>query len=83
MPVEHHDLIHELPEFKEQIHQLKMEDDRFRKMFDEYHDLTRSVENMENEVLPASTATEEQAKLRRLQLKDEMYTMLKAAAEPA
>ncbi|MBB1485340.1 YdcH family protein [Oceanospirillum sediminis] len=83
MPVEHHDLIHELPEFKEQIHQLKMEDDRFRKMFDEYHDLTRAVENMENEVLPASTATEEQAKLRRLQLKDEMYTMLKAAAEPA
>lgn len=78
MSVEHHDLIHEFPELKEQIHQLKMEDGHFRKLFDEYHRLTRSVENMENEVQPVSTDVEETAKLRRLKLKDELYSMLKA-----
>lgn len=79
MSVEHHDLIHELPEYKEQIHKLKMDDAHFRSLFDEYHKLTREVENMENEVTPVATRTEEDAKLRRLHLKDELYRMLKAA----
>jgi uncharacterized protein YdcH (DUF465 family) len=79
MSVEHHDLIHELPEYKEQIHKLKMSDAHFRALFDEYHKLTREVENMENEVTPVTTRTEEDAKVRRLHLKDELYRMLKAA----
>ena len=78
MSVEHHDLIHEFPELKERIHELKTTDDHFRERFDEYHRLTREIENMENEVKPASTATEEQAKKRRLHLKDELYRLLTA-----
>lgn len=78
MSVEHHNLVHEFPEFRERIHQLKMEDPHFRKLFDEYHVLTREVENMENEVTPVSTQTEEQAKLRRLHLKDALYCLLNA-----
>lgn len=77
MSVEHHDLIHELPEFKDRIHDLKVSNAHFRHLFDEYHTLTREVENMENEVTPVSTRTEEEAKLRRLHLKDELYRMLK------
>ena len=77
MGVEHHDLIHELPEMKDRIHDLKTHDAHFRKLFDEYHELTRNIENMENEVTPASTAREEEAKLRRLHLKDELYRLLK------
>jgi uncharacterized protein YdcH (DUF465 family) len=79
MAVEHHDLVHEFPEMKDKIHELKMSDHHFRRLFDEYHELTRSVENMENEVTPASTRTEEEAKLRRLHLKDELYRILTAA----
>jgi len=78
MSVEHHDLIHEFPELKERIHELKTHDHHFRKLFDEYHELTTSVENMENEVMPVSTLTEEEAKMRRVQLKDELYAMLTA-----
>lgn len=78
MSVEHHDLIHEFPEFRDRIHQLKMEDGHFRKLFEEYHELTREVENMENEVTPVSTQTEEQAKLKRLHLKDALYCLLNA-----
>ncbi|GAB3317049.1 YdcH family protein [Haliea atlantica] len=78
MSVEHHDLVHEFPEFRERIHQLKVEDAHFRKLFEEYHELTREIENMENEVEPTATQTEEQAKLRRLHLKDALYCLLSA-----
>jgi hypothetical protein len=80
MSVEHHDLIHEFPQLKDQIHALKVGDNHFRKLFDQYHELTRSIENMENEVTPVSNQVEEEAKLKRLQLKDELYAMLQAAS---
>lgn len=80
MSVEHHDLIHEFPSMKGQIHDLKMSDDHFRQLFDEYHVLTRSIENMENEVTPVSSQVEEEAKARRLKLKDELYALLQAAS---
>ena len=75
---EHHDLVHEFPELKDKIHELKTSDAHFRKLFDEYHELTKSVENMEEEVTPASTRTEEEVKVRRVHLKDELYRMLNA-----
>ncbi|MBP6724246.1 MAG: DUF465 domain-containing protein [Halioglobus sp.] len=80
MSVEHHDLIHEFPELKERIHELKLNDAHFRRLFEAYHELTREVENMQNEVTPVATHTEEEAKLRRLRLKDELYRMLKSKA---
>ena len=80
MSVEHHDLVHEFPELLDRIHELKMNDHHFRRLFDAYHELTTEVENMENEVTPVSTHTEEEAKLRRLHLKDELYRILMAAA---
>lgn len=78
MSVEHHDLVHELPELKDRIHELKLGNTHFRRLFEEYHELTRSIENMENEVTPAATVSEETAKLRRVHLKDELYQMLTA-----
>ncbi|TCO71393.1 YdcH family protein [Chromatocurvus halotolerans] len=79
MSVEHHDLAHEFPELKDRIHDLKMNDAHFRKLFEAYHELTREIENMENEVSPASTQAEEEAKMRRVHLKDELYRMLTAS----
>jgi len=80
MSVEHHDLIHEFPEMKDRIHELKISDHHFRKLFDEYHELTRNIEKMEDEVTPVATRTEEEAKVRRVYLKDELYRLLLAAA---
>ena len=79
MSVTHHDLVHEFPELRERIHELKVNDMHFRSLFDEYHALTRSIEKMEDEVTPVSTRTEEDAKKRRLYLKDELYRMMTAA----
>lgn len=77
MGVEHHDLHHEFPEFNDKIHALKMNDHHFRKLFDEYHELTLEIEKMENEVTPVSSKTEEDYKLRRVLLKDTLYDILK------
>lgn len=79
MSVDHHDLIHEFPALKDRIHELKVADHHFRRLFDEYHELTRDIEKMEDEVTPAATHVEEEAKKRRLHLKDELYRMLTAA----
>ena len=76
MSVEHHDLHHEFPELNDKIHEMKISNNHFRKLFDEYHHLTKEVENMENEVTPVTVLTEEEAKMRRVHLKDELYAML-------
>jgi uncharacterized protein YdcH (DUF465 family) len=79
MSVEHHDLIHEFPQLKTRIHEMKVSDAHFRRLFDEYHELTVDIEKMENEVTPVATRTEEDAKLRRVHLKDELYRLLTTA----
>ena len=76
MTIEHHDLIHEFPELRDRIHDLKVNNNHFRKLFDEYHELTSEIESMEKESTPVSTQTEEEAKKKRLHLKDELYKML-------
>ncbi|WP_286239346.1 YdcH family protein [Neptuniibacter halophilus] len=78
MSIEHHDLIHEFPEHRQRIHELKMEDGRFARLFDEYHQVTKEVEKMEAEIEAVCTRTEEEAKYKRLRLKDELYAMLQA-----
>jgi uncharacterized protein YdcH (DUF465 family) len=79
MSVEHHDLIHEFPQLKARIHELKVSNAHFRRLFDEYHEITREIEKMENEVTPVATRIEEEAKLRRVHLKDELYRLLTTA----
>ena len=79
MSLEHHDLHHDFPELHDKIHELKMSDPHFRRLFDEYHELTSSIEKMEDEITPVATRTEEEAKIRRVHLKDELYRMLTAA----
>lgn len=79
MSVEHHNLHHEFPELNDRIHELKMSDPHFRRLFEEYEELTRDIEKMEDEVTPVATRTEEQAKMRRVHLKDELYRLLTAA----
>lgn len=77
MQHEHHGLVHEFPEYREKIHNLKMNDAHFRTLFDKYHELDREVFRVENNIEPRSDATLEDLKKRRLSLKDELFQMLK------
>ena len=76
MPIEHHDLVTEFPKYKELIRQLKQNDYRFKKLYDEYQELTNTIEKMEKEIHPASTHEEEELKLKRVNLKDQLYKIL-------
>ena len=74
---EKHDLIHEFPEFKERIHELKTSDSHFAKLFYEYHELEHEVRRIEEGNETPSDEYAEELKYRRLKLKDELYAMLK------
>lgn len=83
MPIEDHGLINEFPEFKEDIHNLKMEDAHFKRLYDEYNHLTKEIEKMEQEIIPSTTAEEEHLKKQRLQLKDTIQGYIKATKAAA
>ena len=74
---ENHDLVHEFPEYKERIHQLKLENNHFSRLFDEYHTVDREVRRIEQGVETPSDFYTEDLKKQRLSLKDELYAMLK------
>lgn len=81
MHVEHHDLAKEFPEFKENIHQLKQSDAHFARLFGEYQDLDKEICRLETEEVPVTDEAFEAKKKQRLQLKDQLYTMLKNASK--
>jgi len=77
MLTEKHDLVHELPEHRETIHKLKMNNLHFAKLFDEYHDVDHEVHRIETQVENTSDEYLDERKKRRLYLKDELYRMIK------
>lgn len=76
MNIEHHDLAHEFPEHREKIHNLKMGNSHFAKLFEAYHLVTKDVERLEAEGMPVSDATLENQKKERALLKDKLYAMI-------
>jgi uncharacterized protein len=73
----HHDLLHEFPEHKEKIHTLKTNDAHFRKLFDEYHELDHHIHAAETDSKPTNDEHLNEMRIKRVQLKDELYKMLK------
>ena len=76
---EKHDLIHELPEYKDQIRTLKMNNKHFEKLFDKYHDLDHQIRRIEEGIETPEDSYSEGLKKERLQLKDELFGMIKTA----
>ena len=78
MPIEKHDLHHEFPEFNDEIHELKMTNNHFARLFRDYHDVDHEVHRIEQGVENTTDEYLEQRKLKRLELKDALHDMLKA-----
>ena len=76
MTIEHHALINEFPQFREQIHSLKLESANFANLFDEYHVVDREIVRVEQGVEARSDEALEALKKTRVQLKDQLYRML-------
>lgn len=79
MIIDRHSLAKELPEYKEQIHQLKMENRHFARLADEYHDLDNEIIRIEEGVENTADDYVDGLKKKRLKLKDELFDMLKKA----
>lgn len=73
---ESHDLAIEFPEHKERIHNLKMEDRHFARLYDEYNELDGQLHRIEQEIEVHADEFVENLKLQRLHLKDELYSIL-------
>ena len=76
---EKHDLVHELPEHRETIHNLKLNNNHFARLFDEYHEIDHEVHRIETGVENTSDDYLEERKKKRLHLKDELFQMIRKA----
>ncbi|MEM9016910.1 MAG: DUF465 domain-containing protein [Verrucomicrobiota bacterium] len=79
MPIEHHPLTTELPEYHDAIHKLKMSDAHFRRLMDEYEATDKEVFRMEEGIETPEDAVLNEAKKKRLDLKDQLLSMLQKA----
>lgn len=78
MTIENHSLLNEFPEYKDQIHNLKMNDHHFARLANEYHDADKEIHNIEQD-FKTSDEYLETLKKKRIGLKDEIYKLLQAA----
>lgn len=76
MPIEKHDLHHEFPEYRDEIHDLKINNAHFARLFKEYHEVDKEVLRIEEQIeTPADEVTVER-KAHRLALKDALHQMI-------
>ena len=71
-----HDLVSEFPNYKDRIHSLKTEDAHFRKLFDDYHDVTRAISRSEQRLDLLNELEEETLRKKRLLLKDQLFSII-------
>jgi len=71
-----HELAEEFPDKVDRIHEMKVDDAHFRKLFDEYHEVNRAVHRAETNVEPLDSLAEQDLRKRRMHLKDELAQML-------
>ena len=81
MSLEKHDLLSEFPESKEIIHTLKMNNNHFARLFDEYHNVDHEVHRIETGAESTSDEYLETRKKQRLKLKDELFQMIREHEE--
>ena len=78
MTIEHHNLINEFPEYKDKIHDLKMNNRHFQHLSHDYHELDKKIRQSEVEANVVCDETLEDYKKQRLHLKDELLKLLQA-----
>ena len=76
---EHHSLALEFPEYKDKIHELKINDPEFAKLFDKYVEIDKEIYRIEMQIENTSDEYLEGLKIRRVTLKDKLFTMLQHA----
>lgn len=73
---ENHSLANEFPQYKDRIHQLKLSDEEFARMTNEYNALVHQIRGLEMNGVPVSDSTFTAMKMQGLRLKDKLYHRL-------
>lgn len=73
-----HELAEEFPDHVEKMSALKQSDAHFAKLFDNYHEVNRSVHRAETNVEPVDNLTETELRKKRGALKDQIWSYLQA-----
>lgn len=68
------------PEYRDKIAQLKTSDHHFMRLFDQHNALDQKIKNMEAHIESGTPAEIEVLKKEKLQLKDQIYVILKKAS---
>lgn len=74
--MEKHDLIHEFPEYREKILSLEKQSNRFRKLYDDYHEADLHIHRIEEGIEPTTDEHLNDLRMKRVHLKDDLYKML-------
>jgi uncharacterized protein YdcH (DUF465 family) len=78
MPVEKHTLLHDFPEHHHTIRHLKMHDNHFVHLSEQYHDITSELHTLEQDNAPVADEYIESLKMRRVQLKDQLFHLIQS-----
>lgn len=68
------------PEYRDLITSLKHRDRHFTRLFDKHNELDQKIQNMVDQKQPSTHVEIETLKKEKLQLKDELYALLKKAS---
>ena len=71
------------PEYRDLISQLKTTDHHFSRLFEQHNAVDQKVKNMESRIEAGTHEDIETLKKEKLQLKDQLYAILKKAASSA
>ena len=75
----HHPLIEEFPEHRDKIHELKINNNHFRRLAFEYEGIDKAIVRAEQGIETLGDSYLETLKKERLALKDLLFGMLRAA----
>jgi uncharacterized protein YdcH (DUF465 family) len=70
------------PEYRDLITQLKTSDLHFSRLFDQHNALDQKIKNMESRIEVATHEQVELLKKEKLQLKDQLYAILRKVSDP-
>jgi hypothetical protein len=76
MMVRKHDLPHEFAQYRKRIHELKMTNEKFARLYKEYQRVDKEIVRIEMEIEQTPDRFLEERKKLRLHLKDELLKMI-------
>ena len=74
--MEKHDLLHEFPHHHAAIHELKMVNHHFQKLFNEYDSVDKSIHRIESGAENAADSILNDLRIKRVHLKDQIAAYL-------